>query len=83
MLGQSLGSLALGVEALMSFVPSIYIDTMGYSFTMPLFKYCGASLVGCYVHYPTISTDMLAQVCLTSVPKWNIIIFVQVQFRSS
>lgn len=62
MLGQSLGSLALGVEALLSFVPSIYIDTMGYSFTMPLFKYCGASLVGCYVHYPTISTDMLAQV---------------------
>jgi len=62
MLGQSLGSLVLGVEALLSFVPSIYIDTMGYSFTMPLFKYCGKSLVGCYVHYPTISTDMLAQV---------------------
>ena len=56
MLGQSLGSLVLGVEALLSFVPSIYIDTMGYSATMPLFKYCGGSLVGCYVHYPTISS---------------------------
>ena len=62
MLGQSLGSIVLGVEALLSFVPSIYIDTMGYSFTMPLFKYCGGSLTGAYVHYPTISTDMLDQV---------------------
>ena len=62
MLGQSLGSLVLGVEALLSFVPSIYIDTMGYSATLPLFKYCGGCLVGCYVHYPTISTDMLDQV---------------------
>jgi len=62
MLGQSLGSIVLGVEALLSHVPSIFVDTMGYSFTMPLFKYCGGSLVGCYVHYPTISTDMLAQV---------------------
>ena len=35
MLGQSLGSLVLGVKALLSFVPSIYIDTMGYSSTMP------------------------------------------------
>jgi len=62
MLGQSLGSLVLGVEALLSHVPSIYIDTMGYSFTLPLFKYCGQCVTGCYVHYPTISTDMLDQV---------------------
>jgi len=62
MLGQSLGSLVLGVEALLSHVPSIYIDTMGYSFTLPLFKYCGGCVTGCYVHYPTISTDMLDQV---------------------
>jgi len=62
MLGQSLGSIVLGVEALLSFVPSIFIDTMGYSATMPLFKYCGSCVTGCYVHYPTISTDMLDQV---------------------
>lgn len=62
MLGQSFGSLVLGTEALLSFVPSIYIDTMGYAFTLPLFKYLGGSSVGCYVHYPTISTDMLARV---------------------
>ena len=38
MLGQSLGSLVLGAEALTAFVPTIFMDTMGYSFTMPLFK---------------------------------------------
>lgn len=59
MLGQSLGSVILGFEALYKFVPDIYIDTMGYAFTLPLFKYLGGCKVGCYVHYPTISTDML------------------------
>lgn len=59
LLGQSFGSLILGWEALTSYVPDIYIDTMGYAFTLPLFKYIGGCQVGCYVHYPTISTDML------------------------
>ena len=34
---------------------------MGYSFTYPLFRICGAR-VGCYIHYPTISCDMLKKV---------------------
>lgn len=42
--------------------PDIYIDTMGYAFTLPLFKHIGGCRVGCYVHYPTISTDMLRRV---------------------
>ncbi|XP_046359733.2 GDP-Man:Man(3)GlcNAc(2)-PP-Dol alpha-1,2-mannosyltransferase-like isoform X1 [Haliotis rufescens] len=62
LLGQSLGSLYLGWEALMNFVPDLYIDSMGYAFTVPLFKYFGGSKVACYVHYPTISTDMLQKV---------------------
>lgn len=62
LLGQSLGSMYLGLEALLSFVPDIYIDSMGYAFTLPLFKYFGSSYVACYVHYPTISTDMLDKV---------------------
>ena len=62
LLGQSLGSLLLGWEALVNFVPDIFLDTMGYAFTLPLFKYIGGCRVGCYVHYPTISTDMLARV---------------------
>jgi len=62
MLGQSLGSLVLGWEALLAFVPDVYLDTMGYAFTIPLFRYFGRCLTGCYVHYPTISTDMLERV---------------------
>ncbi|ESP04419.1 hypothetical protein LOTGIDRAFT_198678 [Lottia gigantea] len=62
LLGQSLGSLVLGGEALLSFVPDVFIDSMGYAFTLPLFRYFGECRVGCYVHYPTISTDMLEKV---------------------
>lgn len=40
----------------------VYIDTMGYAFTLPLFRYLGGCKVGCYVHYPTISIDMLRRV---------------------
>ena len=38
LLGQSIGSMVLGMEALLKFVPDVYIDTMGYAFTIPLFK---------------------------------------------
>ena len=62
LLGQSFGSVILGLEALMSYVPDIYIDSMGYAFTLPLFKYFGGCKVACYVHYPTISTNMLQRV---------------------
>ncbi|XP_076277938.1 ALG11 alpha-1,2-mannosyltransferase isoform X3 [Lasioglossum baleicum] len=62
LLGQSLGSIWLGIEALNSYVPDIYIDTMGYAFTYPLFRYIGGCRVATYTHYPTISTDMLRHV---------------------
>ncbi|XP_068719555.1 GDP-Man:Man(3)GlcNAc(2)-PP-Dol alpha-1,2-mannosyltransferase-like [Montipora capricornis] len=62
LLGQSIGSMLLGWEALSSYLPDIFVDTMGYAFTLPLFRYLGGCQVGCYVHYPTISTDMLSRV---------------------
>ncbi|XP_011136794.1 GDP-Man:Man(3)GlcNAc(2)-PP-Dol alpha-1,2-mannosyltransferase isoform X2 [Harpegnathos saltator] len=62
LLGQSLGSIWLGIEALNSLTPDMYIDTMGYAFTYPLFKYIGGCRVGSYTHYPTISYDMLKYV---------------------
>ncbi|KAF3857199.1 hypothetical protein F7725_009058 [Dissostichus mawsoni] len=62
LLGQSVGSIFLGWEALMEFVPDLYIDSMGFAFTLPLFRYLGGCSVGSYVHYPTISTDMLSVV---------------------
>ncbi|CAK8675221.1 unnamed protein product [Clavelina lepadiformis] len=62
LLGQSLGSVFLGMEALLLYPPDIFLDTMGYAFTLPMFKYIAGCRTGCYVHYPTISTDMLTVV---------------------
>lgn len=70
LLGQSLGSLVLGIEALIRCTPDYFIDTMGYSFTYPLFKLLAGCRVACYTHYPTISSDMLEAVS-SSTPSFN------------
>ncbi|XP_054275693.1 GDP-Man:Man(3)GlcNAc(2)-PP-Dol alpha-1,2-mannosyltransferase-like [Macrosteles quadrilineatus] len=62
LLGQSIGSIILGLEAMWRYLPDIYIDTMGYAFTLPLFSLVGGCKVACYVHYPTITTEMLLRV---------------------
>ena len=67
LLGQSVGSIWLGWEALSLFKSDIYIDTMGYAFTYPLFKYFGGCKVASYTHYPIISTDMLTNVSRRTV----------------
>jgi len=41
---------------------STNLDTMGYAFTFHVVSFLGRIPVGAYVHYPTISTDMLARV---------------------
>jgi alpha-1,2-mannosyltransferase len=46
-----------------------FTDTMGYAFTFPLVSILCRIPVGAYVHYPTISTDMLARV--RSRKKWH------------
>ncbi|KGO44912.1 Glycosyl transferase, family 1 [Penicillium expansum] len=61
LLGQSLGSLVVAYDAFTLLVPDVFIDTMGYAFTLALCKWLFPTVpVGAYVHYPTISTDMLA-----------------------
>lgn len=59
LLGQSLGSVFLALEAFGMLVPDVYIDSMGYAFTVLLAKKLFGIPTGAYVHYPTISTDML------------------------
>ncbi|KAK2749659.1 asparagine-linked glycosylation protein [Myotisia sp. PD_48] len=60
LIAQSLGSLILANEAFNLVVPDIFIDTMGYAFTLALSRYLFPTVpTGAYVHYPTISTDML------------------------
>ena len=62
MLGQSLGSMLVGLECLLRCVPDVYIDTTGAPFTYPLARLGARCLVGAYVHYPIISADMLKRV---------------------
>ncbi|CAG8439163.1 8868_t:CDS:10 [Acaulospora morrowiae] len=62
LLGQSIGSIILGYEALDKLKPDIFFDTMGYAFTYPLAKKIFGCTVAAYVHYPTISSDMLKRV---------------------
>ncbi|EFJ50473.1 hypothetical protein VOLCADRAFT_103930 [Volvox carteri f. nagariensis] len=61
LLRQALGSVALGLEALRQLVPEVYIDTTGWAFPYP-FAWKAGSRVVAYVHYPTISSDMLGRV---------------------
>ncbi|CAG8523219.1 6588_t:CDS:10, partial [Ambispora gerdemannii] len=62
LLCQSIASIFLCWEALTNLVPDIFFDTMGYAFTYPLVKLIGGIKVAAYVHYPTISSDMLKKV---------------------
>lgn len=63
LLGQSYGSVWLGFEALAQLIPDVWIDTMGYAFTYPVVRLLDRSIpIAAYVHYPTISTDMLRRV---------------------
>lgn len=60
LIGQSLGSIALAYDAFSLLVPDIFIDTMGYAFAVAFSSYLFPFIpTGAYVHYPTISTDML------------------------
>jgi len=52
LLGQSLGSLVLGWEALLACIPDIYFDSMGYAFTLPLFRLLMCSLSYYFVYSP-------------------------------
>lgn len=40
----------------------VFVDTTGFSFSLPVFKYMGGCKTGSYIHYPTISKDMLRRV---------------------
>lgn len=62
LIGQSIGSVFLGWEALMHVVPDIWIDSMGYAFTYPAARMFGGCQVVAYVHYPSISSDMIGRV---------------------
>ncbi|KXS19347.1 glycosyltransferase family 4 protein [Gonapodya prolifera JEL478] len=62
LMGQSLGSLVPAYEALWKLRPDVFIDTTGFAFTLVLAKYGFGCRTIAYVHYPTVSKDMLRKV---------------------
>jgi alpha-1,2-mannosyltransferase len=67
LLGQSIGSLILSYDAFSLLVPDVFVDTMGYAFALGFCKLLFPDVpTGAYVHYPTISTDMLGSLDATS-----------------
>ncbi|GJJ15736.1 hypothetical protein Clacol_010014 [Clathrus columnatus] len=65
LIGQSLGSIYLVLEAMGEFIPDLFVDTMGYAFTFyPVRLLCQVP-VGAYVHYPTISSAMVNRIGTT------------------
>lgn len=70
MLFQHLGSIMLAFEAAYRLVPEVYIETIGFTFTLPVFKFHGCKVMT-YVHYPTISSDMIENVKTSSHASYN------------
>ncbi|PWN54360.1 EBP-domain-containing protein [Violaceomyces palustris] len=63
LLGQSFGSMVMAAEAMGEMIPDVFIDTMGYAFAFPVVRHFAPNIpIGAYIHYPTISTDMLRRV---------------------
>ncbi|GMT18955.1 hypothetical protein PFISCL1PPCAC_10252, partial [Pristionchus fissidentatus] len=56
---QTLMGGVLALEAMCYLCPALMIDSMGYPLSLPVFKWLGGSRVAAYVHYPTISCDMI------------------------
>lgn len=75
LLGQSLGSLITAYDAFSLLTPDIFIDTMGYAFALGFCKLLFPLVpTGAYVHYPTISTDMLSSLntAVSDAPKLGV-----------
>ncbi|PKI83147.1 GDP-Man:Man3GlcNAc2-PP-dolichol alpha-1,2-mannosyltransferase [Malassezia vespertilionis] len=63
LLGQAFGSNRITYEALGMMVPDVFIDSVGYGFSMRAVKNFSSKIrVGTYIHYPMISSDMQRRV---------------------
>jgi alpha-1,2-mannosyltransferase len=57
---ESYGTMRLARQALKKLQPDVFCDTTGCAFTFAVVRWlCPATVIMAYVHYPTISTDMM------------------------
>ena len=59
LIGQSLGSMVVAVECIVRCPPDVFVDTTGFAFTYLIAYFLAGARIAAYVHYPTISTDMI------------------------
>lgn len=64
MLLQSIGAMILALEALFLEPCDIFFDSTGFASTFPI-AFCFGAKIAAYVHYPTISSDMLQKVSVS------------------
>lgn len=62
LLGQSLGSAIVALECIVRARTDVWVDTTGAAFTLPIARAAGARATTAYVHYPTVSMEMLDRV---------------------
>ena len=74
LLGQSVGAAMSFIASLLMtplpLWPSVFVDTTGCPFTLPVVKCLAWAKVVAYIHYPTMSADMFAKVRLRE-PQFN------------
>lgn len=80
LLGQAVGSVVLAFEALWSFVPDVWCDTMGYPFGFPVVKHTARLPIVAYTHYPVVSTDMLEKLQLEIKSKASLCILLRLKY---
>jgi alpha-1,2-mannosyltransferase len=59
---QNIGAAITGFEALIKYKPDIFVETVGFGFINPIAKAFFRCHVVSYVHYPSISEDMIKRV---------------------
>jgi len=55
-LGQSIGSQLVAMECVLRYPPHLFVDSVGFSFTLMVVKLLSKARTAAYIHYPTIST---------------------------
>lgn len=60
--GRAIGSIILSFEALIRFVPEIYIDCLGYPFMYPCFYYLASIPVISYMNHSIINSNLDEQI---------------------
>ena len=80
LIGQAIGSLLLGAEAVARAPPHVLVDTTGLHFCLPLLRLLGVAKLACYVHYPIISSDMIGVVAARRAAHNNANIFARSAF---